>query len=34
MRAVRATTVFDGERFVDGGATLLVEGAVIAGVEP
>jgi imidazolonepropionase-like amidohydrolase len=34
MRAVRATTVFDGERFLDGGATLFVDGALIAGVEP
>ena len=33
MRAFRAPTVFDGERFVAGGATVLVEGDRIAGVE-
>ena len=26
MRAVRAAVAFDGERFLDGGATVLVEG--------
>ena len=33
MRALRATTAFDGERFLEGGATVLVEGDRIAGVE-
>lgn len=34
MRAFRATAVFDGERFLEGGATVLVDGTTIAGVEP
>jgi imidazolonepropionase-like amidohydrolase len=33
MRALRAPTAFDGERFLEGGATVLVEGDRIAGVE-
>jgi len=32
--AWRAPVAFDGERFVDGGATVLVEGGTILGVEP
>jgi imidazolonepropionase-like amidohydrolase len=34
MRALRAPAAFDGERFIDGGATVLVEGSAIVGVEP
>ncbi|QNN54466.1 amidohydrolase family protein [Nocardioides mesophilus] len=34
MRALRAPIAFDGERFLPGGATVIVEGAVITGVEP
>jgi imidazolonepropionase-like amidohydrolase len=34
MYAVRARRVFDGERFLEGGATVLVDGSTIAGVEP
>ncbi len=34
MRALKARVVFDGERFLDGGATVLVEDGRIAGVEP
>ncbi len=33
MRAVRAPVAFDGHRFLEGGATVLVEGDRIAGVE-
>ncbi|GAA4348081.1 amidohydrolase family protein [Angustibacter luteus] len=33
MQAIRATTVFDGETFLDGGATVLVEDGVVVGVE-
>jgi imidazolonepropionase-like amidohydrolase len=33
MYAVRARHAFDGERFLDGGATVLVDGGRIAGVE-
>jgi imidazolonepropionase-like amidohydrolase len=33
MLAIRAPRAFDGERFVDGGATVLVDGERIAGVE-
>jgi imidazolonepropionase-like amidohydrolase len=31
--AVRSPQVFDGDRFLEGGATVLVEGSTIAGVE-
>jgi imidazolonepropionase-like amidohydrolase len=34
MQAVRAAFAFDGERFVEGGATCLVDGTRIVGVEP
>lgn len=34
MFAIRAPRAFDGERFVAGGATVLVEDGVIRGVEP
>ncbi|WP_109506502.1 amidohydrolase family protein [Nocardioides speluncae] len=34
MHAWRARVAFDGERFLDGGATVLVEGEEIVGVEP
>jgi imidazolonepropionase-like amidohydrolase len=34
MRGYRAPRAFDGERFLDGGALVLVEGGTIAGVEP
>ncbi len=34
VRALRATAAFDGERFVPGGATVLVDGPAIVGVEP
>src|SRR6185312_8380880 len=34
VHAIRATHAFDGERFLDGGVTVLVEGARIIGVEP
>ncbi|MEO7060782.1 MAG: amidohydrolase family protein [Lapillicoccus sp.] len=34
MYAVRAPHAFDGERFVAGGATVLVEDGVIRGIEP
>ncbi len=34
MRALRAPAAFDGERFLDGGATVLVDGSSIVGVEP
>jgi imidazolonepropionase-like amidohydrolase len=34
MRAYRAARAFDGERFLAGGATVLVDGGTIAGVEP
>ena len=34
MRAVRAPVAFDGDRFVDGGATVLFDGPKIVGVEP
>jgi imidazolonepropionase-like amidohydrolase len=34
MRAYRAPRAFDGERFLPGGALVLVEGRTIAGVEP
>jgi imidazolonepropionase-like amidohydrolase len=33
MFAIRATHAFDGEAFLDGGATVLVDGARIVGVE-
>ena len=33
MRAVRAPVAFDGHRFLEGGATVLVEGDRIVGVE-
>jgi imidazolonepropionase-like amidohydrolase len=33
MFAIRADCAFDGERFVDGGATVIVEGSAIVGVE-
>jgi imidazolonepropionase-like amidohydrolase len=33
MHAIRATSAFDGTRFLDGGATVLVDGERIAGVE-
>jgi imidazolonepropionase-like amidohydrolase len=33
MRALRAPVAFDGERFLDGGATVLVEDGSIVGVE-
>ena len=34
MHAIRAAQAFDGERFLPGGATVLVDGDRIAGVEP
>ena len=34
MRGYRAPRAFDGERFLDGGALVLVEGGAIVGVEP
>ncbi|MGY1679853.1 amidohydrolase family protein [Geodermatophilus sp. SYSU D01176] len=34
MRGYRAPRAFDGERFLPGGALVLVEGRTIAGVEP
>jgi imidazolonepropionase-like amidohydrolase len=34
MHAIRAAHAFDGERFLPGGATVLVDGDRIAGVEP
>ncbi|MGR6964217.1 amidohydrolase family protein [Geodermatophilus sp. URMC 61] len=34
MRGYRAPRAFDGERFLDGGALVLVEGSTIVGVEP
>ena len=34
MRALRSPVAFDGERFLAGGATVLVEGDHIVGVEP
>jgi imidazolonepropionase-like amidohydrolase len=34
MRAFRAAVVFDGERFLTGGATVLVDGDQVVGVEP
>jgi imidazolonepropionase-like amidohydrolase len=34
LRALRAPVVFDGTRFVPGGATVLVEADTIVGVEP
>lgn len=34
MFAIRAAHAFDGERFVDGGATVIIDGSRIAGVEP
>ncbi len=33
MRALRAPVAFDGEHFVEGGATVFVDGEVIVGVE-
>jgi imidazolonepropionase-like amidohydrolase len=33
MHAIRAEFAFDGERFVEGGATVLVDGTAIVGVE-
>ncbi|MDQ4051805.1 MAG: amidohydrolase family protein [Actinomycetota bacterium] len=34
MHAIRAAVAYDGERFLDDGATVLVEDSTIAGVEP
>lgn len=34
MHAVRALVAFDGSRFLPGGATVLVDGGTILGVEP
>ena len=34
MRAYRAGVAFDGDRFLDGGALVLVDGGRIVGVEP
>ncbi len=34
MQAVRAGGAFDGERFLAGGATVVIDGAHIVGVEP
>lgn len=34
MYAWRSRVAFDGERFLDGGATVLIEGEQIVGVEP
>ncbi len=34
MRAIRAAHAFDGTRFVTGGATVLLDGDRIVGVEP
>jgi imidazolonepropionase-like amidohydrolase len=34
MRALRVPAAFDGERFLPGGATVLVDGTTIGGVEP
>lgn len=34
MRALRAAVAFDGHRFLDGGATVVVDGTRIVGVEP
>jgi imidazolonepropionase-like amidohydrolase len=34
MQALRSPVAFDGERFLDGGATVLVEADRIVGVEP
>src|SRR5690349_14417578 len=34
MHAIRAGSAFDGERFLDGPATVVVDGDRIAGVEP
>jgi imidazolonepropionase-like amidohydrolase len=34
MQAIRAAHAFDGERFQDGGVTVLIDGARIIGVEP
>jgi len=34
MRALKARVVFDGERFLDGGATVMVDDGQIMGVEP
>jgi imidazolonepropionase-like amidohydrolase len=34
VRAYRAARAFDGERFLPGGALVLVDGATIVGVEP
>jgi imidazolonepropionase-like amidohydrolase len=33
MRALRAPAAFDGERFMPGGATVIVQDGVIKGVE-
>jgi hypothetical protein len=33
MRAIRAAHAFDGDRFLPGGATVLVDGGRIVGVE-
>jgi len=33
MFAIRADCAFDGERFVDGGVTVIIEGSTIVGVE-
>jgi hypothetical protein len=33
MHAIRATSAFDGHRFLDGGVTVLVDDGRIAGVE-
>jgi imidazolonepropionase-like amidohydrolase len=34
VHALRAAVAYDGERFLDGGATVFVDGARIVGVEP
>lgn len=34
MHAIRATHAFDGERFLPGGATVVIDGGTIVGVEP
>ena len=34
MLAIRAARAFDGERLVDGGVVLLIDGSKIIGLEP
>ena len=34
MFAIRARNAFDGDRFVAGGVTVIIEGSTIAGIEP